>query len=43
MGYLQGTHWEYQKVLYGHNNNSYAREAVDRAGRAAALRVRLEG
>ena len=29
LGYLQGTHWEYQKALDGHNNNSYAREAVD--------------
>ena len=33
LGYLQGTHWVYQKALYGHKNNSYAREAVDRPRR----------
>ena len=30
LGYLKGTHWVYQKALHGHNNNSYARKAVDR-------------
>ena len=30
------THWEYQKALYGHKNNSDAREAVDRPRRFIA-------
>ena len=29
LGDLQGAHWEYQKALDAHNNNSYAREVVD--------------
>ena len=41
MGYLQGTHCEYQKVLYGHNNNSDAREAVDRPRRFMARTARI--
>ena len=36
LGNLQGTHCEYQKALDGHNNDSYAHQAVDRPRRFMA-------
>ena len=36
LGNLQGAHCEYQKALDGHNNDSYAHQAVDRPSRFMA-------
>ena len=41
LGYLQGTHCEYQNALDGHKSDSYAHEAVDGPRRCMAGTARM--